>query len=195
MKKLLIVLLAIFPITAFTAGYSAGQGKVIYIQPDAQIAQTKQEKNIGQVAGIAVIKPTPTPVFASETTLQAGENSQITIQERGLWGVVNQYRSEHGLSPFAKDSTLCGFSGTRLGQVQGAGSLNHDGFQVLLEAYLKQGYTKISENLAQGFGNSNEIISGWDGSTGHRALLQATDLDRGCSSEGGGYVVLIAGKK
>lgn len=200
MKYALLLLVIVIPIFTFAMGYSVGDGRVIYVQPDASVARVTQEKNIGQVAGVAVIKPTPSP--SSSPNFQENENKAeedmtktVSQNEGGLWGEVNVYRANHGLPPFAKDASLCGFSGTRLGQVQSAGHINHDGFQALLDTYLRQGYMKISENLAQGFSNPHDVISSWDGSAGHKALLQGADLDRGCSSEGGGFVVLIAGKK
>lgn len=199
MKKLLIGLLAIFPIVTFSVGYNMGQRKIIYVQPDAPRAVVSQEKSIGTVAGVTMISPTPTP--SPKETLSVDTEGTDTNSDKNkgkgedVWNAVNNYRQAHNLTPFVYDEILCTQVHERLDKLQSAGHLHHDGFNETVNILVGMGFNKVAENLAQGFTDPAQIISSWDGSSGHQALLQSSEFNHGCSNESGGFTVLIAGKK
>lgn len=183
------------PLVTYFMGYHAGQAKEVVVFRDAPRAVVVQEKLIGTVAG------TRSAELAYQNQVEKSksstEKSTTTAGRSDLWQTVNEYRQNHGLAAFIKDEVLCELVRTRLGELQGRGGLDdHAGFRSRTDHYLNEkGYRKLAENTSQGYTSAVEVLGGWHSSIGHRSLLEATDLDRGCAASGGGFAVLIAGKK
>lgn len=183
------------PLATYFMGYRAGQTKEVVVFRDAPQAVVVQEKFIGTVAG------TRSAELAYQMPMEQDESSPeksaTTAGRTDLWQAVNEYRQNHDLAPFMKDEELCELVATRLRELQVRGALDdHAGFRSRTDRYLNEKkYTRLAENTAQGYANASEIVASWQASAGHRSLLEAADLDRGCTTMSGGLAVLIAGKK
>jgi len=129
------------------------------------------------------------------------ERSVQTSNWRGaLWELVNDYREEQGLQPFAEDGELCGLAVIRSYEAQkewghiGPNSIYHD--------YTATQYCPdcegMGENLAKDFNTPQGVINGWVESPMHKHIL-LMDASSACigvseNEEGELYTALIVGK-
>ncbi len=186
------------PLITFISGYRVGQKQVTVIyQPDAVRNLIKQEMSIGQPESsqaAQIVDNLTAGVLGSTDSYQSVSTVNNT---NNLLSAINIYRQDHELPEFIKDELLCGYVQTRLAQLEQKHSLdNHEGFRSMMDEILKtKGYSKISENLGQGFSSVPQILLAWDGSLAHKSILQNRESDYACADLAGSYAVLITGRK
>lgn len=178
-----LILLPVIVIVSFVCGFWTGQ-KPTRLFPDGQIYNQPQTRGI--VAGTE-----------SATLYKIQSQTKADYFESTLWDAVNNYRSNHGLTAWAKDNILCAFVHKRLTQLNINGALdNHQGFHAQTSEYLSQKrFHKLAENTAQGYKSPKEIVNGWIGSLPHHALLLSTEITAACAETEGNFSVLIGGRR
>lgn len=113
-----------------------------------------------------------------------------------LWAELQKYRREHGVPEFSQENTLCTLASIRVNQLIELGKLdNHDGFKPLVDKYRSEdrlSFSSVAENILSGYPTAVEAIAAWDGSLGHRSLMQDGSYVWGCAAANHGFAVLIA---
>lgn len=190
--------LGILPAVAFVLGFSMGTK-----QTSVVVQNTKLKTST--IAGAEIVASDSADIFQSSLTptsiptivvtpIEVSPIQKSVVGTSPLWEALNAYRVNHGLSAFVRDNDLCRVSLARLDEIRLNG-LNHDGFNAFLTEYLQKGFKKFGETLSRGYSDAEEIISQWDNSPQHHAILTDTAFNRACEASGGGYAVVVTGQK
>jgi len=152
-----------------------------------------------QVLSASTTAPTPSPSPTQEATpiptiYPAELPPPITNNASDiLITAINQYRFDHNLALLNTNSAICQAATTRASEA--ASNFSHDQFYQHLQQgdFNSIGYTQIGENLWQGPGSSQDIISNWSTSDGHRQNLEG-DWTMGCGAQNGDTIVYLFAK-
>ena len=118
-----------------------------------------------------------------------------------LWGLVNDYRTEKGLTPFVEDAKLCKLAIIRSYEAQE--SWGHYGPNSICVDSTRVKYCPdckfMGENLAKDYSSPKGAIDGWIRSPAHKEILEG-GYTQGCigvsrDEKGNIYTALIVGKK
>lgn len=111
---------------------------------------------------------------------QSSQTEPSTVQTK-LAGAVNAYRQSKSLSPLTLNENLNRAAQAMADDLARTGDLNHVDSQgrqlrARVEAAGYQNWRRITENLAMGSESGEHTVSLWDGSPGHKAALNRTDI-------------------
>lgn len=109
------------------------------------------------------------------------------ISEDKLWGLVQEWRTQENLATYEQSIETCRIADQRL--IETKVNWSHDGFEA--KRFCPQGCT-LSENIARGFSNEQDILDSWLKSASHSANLKM-NLPYSCIKSDGEYVVHIFG--
>lgn len=116
--------------------------------------------------------PTPTPyVFNSETMLS----------------LISDWRIAHELSPVTQNEYLCEVANERAKEVQLDWS--HDSFTA--SRVCREESCDVGENLGRFITPEGKLLTAWENSQTHLAVLNYPSYKYGCVAENSGYVVLL----
>jgi uncharacterized protein YkwD len=116
--------------------------------------------------------PSPSPAIASDS----------------MWEVVQNWRTENGLSPYQVSSRLCDIAQQRLGEIKQ--NWSHDGFQ--WQRFCPEETCTLSENLARKYSSEENVLKGWLRSPAHAENLYKP-YTFSCIVTDGNYIVHIMG--
>jgi len=89
--------------------------------------------------------------------------------EEDIFGLINEARTDGGLQPLTRDSTMDALALQHSRDMETANRLSHDGFQARASDITgKLGAHTVGENVAVGYGTAQAFVDGWLGSKGHR---------------------------
>jgi len=98
---------------------------------------------------------------------------------------VNRVRMNNGLSALVETPKLCAVSKVRLNEIKT--NWSHDGFSA--DRFCAINCT-MGEDLAKNFRTAEQIVTAWEGSPGHKAVMLYSDAVYGCVATDGQYTVL-----
>lgn len=126
-------------------------------------AQAETAAGVAQSGSEAYVPMSTQPAQSTDSSAYVDEVIRL----------VNVERANAGLSPLAKNGSICQAAGTRAGET--AVSFSHtrpdgrDCFTILEEMGIF--YTSCGENIAAGHRTPEEVVQGWMNSPGHRANI------------------------
>lgn len=103
-----------------------------------------------------------------------------------LWAEVNKRRQELGVNSLTQRDELCTIASIRLNELLELGKLDgHQGFSTMQESrpdlrWIFEKYSTIAEFLAVGGRTSEETVSLWENTLGHKKLLTGGEYVWGC---------------
>ena len=109
---------------------------------------------------------------------------------------MNERRRDYGVNELLTKSELCTIASIRLNELLDLGALDgHEGFSNLAErredlAWIFEKYN-VSEFLLTGATTSEEAVSLWENTLGHRKLLTGGEFVWGCVYAQSGTAVAI----
>lgn len=114
-----------------------------------------------------------------------------------LWEAVNKRRLERGVGSLTRKDELCTIASIRLNQLLELNKLDgHAGFSPVLKRddlkWISEKYN-LSEYLAQGYNTPLETVNAWEGTLGHKSLLQGGEYVWGCVYAQNTFSVAIVG--
>jgi uncharacterized protein YkwD len=138
------------------------------------------------VRNVAASTPTLPPVVVtppSQPVVQAPPTAPVTAgvilgaTEQAIVDLTNQNRAQNGLAPLTVNAQLVGMAQIEAGNMVQFGVMSHTISQaaqpdLLSRAnYIGYRFSWLSENIAYNYFDANSVVSGWMGSTGHRANI------------------------
>lgn len=124
-----------------------------------------------------------------------------TNLESEIVNLINDYRSENGLSTLNVLNIVSFEAGTHSNYMVQVGEVNHDNFTVRTQYLIANANAKnVSENVAYGYNSAESVVNAWLNSPSHKEILtNPTFTDFGIStkidSEGKYYYTNIFIKK
>jgi uncharacterized protein YkwD len=115
--------------------------------------------------------PTPSPGTPATAGVILGATEQAIVD------LTNQDRAQNGLPPLTVNAQLVSMAQIEAGNMVQFGVMSHTIPQaaqpdLLSRAnYIGYRYSWLSENIAYNYFDANSVVSGWMGSTGHRANI------------------------
>lgn len=127
--------------------------------------------------------PRPSSAFVTAS-------SKYSLNEDSLWGIIQEWRTEHNLPTYTKSQELCDFAKVRVYEIKTDWS--HQGFH--RERFLKylSNWKALGENLGRQFHTEDALLTAWLNSPGHRANLDA-GYTHSCVIVDGEYIVHLFG--
>lgn len=113
--------------------------------------------------------------------------TSIPLTREDALTVINKWRSSQGLKPFIQSEFLCSIANVRVDEIKT--DFSHNKFHA--DRFCSQNCT-ISENIAEGFFNSEDLLQGWLNSPPHKAALMKP-YTHTCISTNGNQTVEIFG--
>lgn len=107
-------------------------------------------------------EPSPSPVGLDDALLLAH----------------NTFRSSRKLKELSLNAKLGAAAKKHASEMARTGVMSHKGFpgRVVAEGY---SYTNVGENIAEGYTSASTVMTGWEGSSGHRANILGWFLEVG----------------
>lgn len=157
-----------------------------------KVTWTSKDKTIATVTSKGVVKGKK----AGTTTITAKVGSKkytckVTVKKQtstadkekaAVLKRINQERKAQGLSALKMDSTLNKAADARAKElVKLFSHTRPDGtscFTILDDAKYRVSYTMAGENIAAGYSNAEEVMTGWMNSDGHRANILKSGYDK-----------------
>lgn len=133
----------------------------------------------GDVELTVAAPPTPTEPDPDDPPLAAGESECPAGWVAEVLALANAERHDAGVAPLANHPALAKAARRRAIDMAASGSLSHDGWSTIIRLF---GYLGglLGENIAYGYGSPAAVVSGWMGSSGHRAnILRSGFRDSG----------------
>lgn len=114
-----------------------------------------------------------------------------------LWEAVNKRRVERGVGQLSRKDEMCTIASIRLNQLLELNKLDgHAGFSPVLKRddlkWISEKYN-LSEYLAQGYDTPLDTVNAWEGTLGHKSLLQGGEYVWGCVYAQNTFAVAIVG--
>lgn len=167
-------------ILGFTNGYNSGISYVV----DTLTAIRIEEVDLTPTPQVTVI-PTLIPTPVARTTPRV-VSLRASWGGPELWLEVNIKRQDYGVNPLIQRDELCTIASIRLNELLEMGKLDgHEGFSKLSERrpdleWIFEKYSVIAEFLAMGGESSQETVSLWNNTLGHKKLLEGGEYVWGC---------------
>jgi hypothetical protein len=179
-------------------GYSAGYNKAgeEYLKAfEDYLEEEKQASSITSREPLPTASPAPTK---NEDVVVVVKRTVITWGGPELWEAVNKRRVEFGVNPLQTRGELCTIASIRLNELLELGKLDgHEGFSNLRERrpdleWIFEKYAVIAEFLASGGTSAQETVSMWEGTLGHKKILDGGEYVWGCIYAQNSFAVAIA---
>jgi hypothetical protein len=123
--------------------------------------------------------PAPPEPNPGDPPLAAGESECPAGWVAEVLRLANEERHDYGLAPLSNHVNLAKAARRRAIDMAASGSLTHTGWTTIIRLF---GYLGglLGENIAYGYGSPAAVMSGWMGSSGHRAnILRSGYRDSG----------------
>jgi Cysteine-rich secretory protein family len=95
--------------------------------------------------------------------LQVLHRQTVPVARAALWKEANKHRA----NPLPLDPVLNDTAQTKCNQIVATNNFSHDGLRQVADKL----HRTMGENLAEGYGNSGQVLEGWATSPGHNANL------------------------
>jgi uncharacterized protein YkwD len=193
--SLFVVAVAAVYVLGSMRGYSVG-----YRQAGEDYNRYFEEFLDKQTSSTASNLPSPTkaPTPTAVQEIVIVRRPTITWGGPELWEAVNKRRTEFGVNPLQSRGELCTIASIRLNELLDLGKLDgHEGFSNLRERrpdleWIFEKYAVVAEFLAAGGLSAQETVSMWEGTLGHKKILDGGEYVWGCVYAQNSFAVAIS---
>lgn len=168
-------------------GYTNHDQRVT-LAPGAVLTLTFALEKNGSPSPPTPLPPTPvppTPVPPTPVPPTPAPPSSATAYDEEILALVNNHRRSIGKAALVMNQVIwTQANGHSQGMASGAVAFGHSGFEsrvAAIRAALGSGGSG-SENVAMGFSSASAVVSGWLGSSGHRANIESNATRTGVSA-------------
>jgi uncharacterized protein YkwD len=166
-------------------GYADSDQRVT-LAPGAVLALTFTLQRHAAPAPPTPVPPTPVPPTpVPPTPVPPAPPSSATAYDEEILALVNDHRRSIGRSALVMNQTIWAqANGHSRNMATGAVAFGHTGFEsrvATIRALLGSGGS-ASENVAMGYSSASAVVSGWLGSSGHRANIEGNATRTGISA-------------
>ena len=156
-------------------------------KPSAPVSQPTQEVQVPVTTPVPSLTPAPTATPTAAPTLATADSSQDIVSQANalsaaniayyneILELVNNIRTEAGVSPLTLDTTLCQAATVRAIEMDNTGVFSHtrpDGTDCW-SVFKLYGitYRTCGENIAMGQRTPAQVVESWHNSPGHYANM------------------------
>lgn len=108
-------------------------------------------------------------------------------------GLINSYRSSHGLPPLSPNGTLRALAKQHSREQSARHDMGHDGFRLRSAQARAAGLSVVcTENVGHNYKNAQHLFAGWRNSSSHRTNMLRPNMRYAGVAVVGGYATFFA---
>lgn len=155
---------------------------------------------VGKAKGYLPLRPASTASYSSSSSASASSGSSSAGSASSarfatdVMNIVNLQRSGEGLPLLSWDADLAAAAGTRVAELGSSFSHTRPNNTSCFTTVPDGLFSKLGENIAQGYNKPEDVMSAWMGSAGHAAnILGAGYTKIGVAYSNGYWVQMFGG--
>lgn len=160
------------------------------VSQKAQVTSTQKSVTAGCSTTAPAAKTSAANSRTTAATTKQPAASPSSDVRQQVWALVNQQRTQNGLSTLAYRSNLQAAADLRAREIIRQFSHTRPNGSSCFTAVTESGasYRAVGENIAAGYPNAESVMTGWMNSEGHRANIlsgEFTGIAVGCVEQNG----------
>jgi len=179
---LIITILALFTLSAFTVNASAAEHYVVSGDTMWRISRSYGISLDKLIAANPQVKD-PNLIYPGDKLYipnASGQASSSTANQ--VLSITNKYRAQNGLKALTLDGELCRVAQAKADDMAAKGYFSHQsptyGSPAEMLKVFGVSYRYMGENIAKGYYDAASVMDGWMNSSGHRANILNQNFTR-----------------